>query len=512
MLTIESETGTILAYLNNLQDAKVHEVLNGEYTLDFIATIDPLKTSFLYDNNNLICYEDDLFRVVQFEELHSEDNMLTVAVTAVHISYDLINNKFNDFNFTYKSPVEVMTQCLLGTDFTLTQCDIATKTDIQYTEECNSKQISLAIANNWQGELQYFRHDIKLLQQRGANRGVDFRFGKNLKYIKRVVNFAQDTISYEVEVQQGTEFEELGYFELGDTIRVIDDAMNADYEIRIVDLEKDVLTGMNSKVVLGNQIKDLRSSFNSIKKEVEATKQIIADSAPDWDKINDITNPLGEIILGKLNTISQVTSKIVNTTGTFEHRDNALYWQDQPTKASSTFATLWSATGITFANSKDAQGEWVWISALNADGLIANKVTTAALSSLSLEAVSALIQNLVAQTITGVTIKGSIIYSGNIADGTYMKISNGIMESFQNNIRVFETSLSGKISMYGDNGNKWLNIIPTTDFDGRMWADISASGAAQGLRVRTGNSQINMDYAGNIQLVGTSLSFNGRGL
>lgn len=504
MLTIQSDVGVILAYLNNLEDAKIKEAINGEFTLSFIATVDPLKTEFLYDNANLIEYGNDLFRVTQFEELHAEDNALTISVMAVHISYDLINNQFIDFNYTNKSAAEIMIQCLLGTVFTLTSTDVTTTTSIQYTEQCNSKQISMAIANNWQGELQYYRRDIQLLQQRGINRGVDFRFGKNLKSIKRIVNFADNTVSYEVDVQQGTELEELGYFELGDTVRVIDDALKADYEVRIVELEKDIISDMNSSVVLGSEIKDLRSNFASIKKEVAETKQIITDSASDWNKINDITNSRGEMILGKLNAITQVTSAIVNTTGTFEHRDNALYWQDQPTQEASTFATIWSAVGITFANSKTVDGEWIWISALDADGLTANKVTTSAISSLSVEAVSALVQNLVAQTITGVTIEGSTIYSGDRANGTYIAIASGIMEAYQNNFRVFTLGTDGTIKLYSNDGVDRLVLYPTDIFGGKQYCTImSSSSNAQGLRLLAGNAMIRMEYDGNINIQGT---------
>lgn len=509
MLTIQNNTGVVLAYLNNLTEAKIHEVLNGEYTLSFVAIIDHLKTDYLYDNDNLINYEDDLFRVVELTELHNEDDEITVAVTAEHISYDLINNVMSDFNYTYRSASEVMTQCLLGTDFNLRSCDVIGKTDIQYTEECNSKQISIAIANNWKGELRYYKHYIDLLQMRGTNRGVDFRFGKNLKSIKRLINFAEDTLSYEVDVVQGSELEELGYFELGDTIRVIDDRLNADYEVRIIDLEKDILEGINSKIVLGDAIKDMRSTFSKVKQDVEEVKQTIEESAADWDKIKDITNENGDIILGKLNSLTNIASKIVNSTGTFLQMDNGLYWQDQPTKEASTFATFWGAQGLTFANSKLPNGEWIWQTALDSNGLIATSVTSSCLNAITANVINLVVDNLIGKTITGVTIEGSTIYAGDRKNGTYTVIkSNGDINRYIKNVHV--AMLSGYEADGG--GELWLNAF---DGSGSIHIDtniytqsnermgrIEFQGLA-GMAIRDGNtgSNINIMKSGTIQLM-----------
>lgn len=464
MLTIEDSNGVTLAYLNNLEEAKVHEILNGEYTISFIATIDHLKTDYLYNNNNLINYEDDLFRVVTLEELHDEDNMLTVAITAEHISYDLINNTFYTFSYSNKSAAEVMSNCLLGTGFILRHCDIAIKTDIDYQTECNSKQLSIAIASDWRGELKYFRNYIDLVQERGENRGIDFRFGKNLKSIKRIRNFAEDTTSYDVTVQQGAELEELGHFELGDTIRVIDDRLNCDYECRIVEIEKDILTGLNSKVILGSLIKDLRSSFSKVKETVEEVAEIIENNSADWNKIKDITDNLGNVVADKIvGGLSLAVANILNSAGTFKQTDNALYWQNQPKKEDSTFASMWNNNGIMFARSKNGNGEWIWESALNAEGLIATQISASAINALTVQAIEVLCTKLTAQTIQGLTIEGATIYSGDRKAGNYIEITpNNPIKVYRNNILVSSLGYSdvggGNLTIYDIGGEKAFHV------------------------------------------------------
>lgn len=488
MLKIENAEGTVLAFLNNLTEAKVKEVLNGEYTLSFVATIDHLKTDFLYDENNLINYENDLFRPVTIEELHDEDDALTVAVECEHISYDLIKNVMSDFNYTYTSAASVMTQCLIGTDFNLRSCNITEKTDIQYTEECNSKQISIAIANNWQGELKYYRNYIDLVKSRGQDRGTGFIFGKNLKSVKRIINRAEGTTSYEVDIVEGTETEELGYYELGDIVRVVDKRLNVDYSCKIIEIEKDILTGLNSTVVLGDAIKDMRSSFSSIKKDVQEVKDTIISGSVNWNKVSEIVNSSGEIVLGKLNTLTNIATKIVNSTGTFEHLDNCLYWHDQPTEEASTFATKWGAQGLVFANSKDADGNWIWQTALDANGLIATSLTSSCLNTITAHILNLVVDNLVGKIITGVTIKGSEFISDDSNSTSSMRLTNGTL-SFINPYGESFIHYNG-ISLHGPNSSS-VQIIPDDDSYGRVSQKIIVQGQND-FQLIQGNCQANV--------------------
>ena len=488
MLKIENQDGVVLAFLNNLTEAKVKEVLNGEYTLSFVAIIDHLKTDYLYDNTNLINYNDDLFRVISFEELHDEDDALTVAVECEHISYDLINSTFLDFNYTYRTAADVMAQCLLGTEFTLRTCNITDKTDIQYTEECNAKQISVAIANNWHGELKYYRHYIDLLKNRGANRGVGFIFGKNLKSVKRIKNFAENTLSYEVEIVEGTETEELGYYELGDVVRVIDQRLNVDYYCKIIEVEKDILTGLNSNVVLGDAIKDMRSSFSSVRKDVQEVKKEVEESAPNWNKVAEIVDKSGNITLGKLNALTQIATKIVNSTGTFFQEDNCSCWMDQPTFEASTFATKWSAQGLVFANSKkNNDTEWEWQTAIDAHGVTATNITASCLNAISASLTSAVITNLVGHTITGITIEGSTIYAGDRLNGTYTEIdANGIIKGYYRGKKTIhiDHAAEGRIfigtDLDGESRSPYLEINPITGYG-------SSGQDAPGISVKNGS-------------------------
>lgn len=416
MLKIVNTNGTVLAYLNNSLQGKIKEGLNGEYVLTFLATIDPLKTDFLYDEKNLIEYNDDLFKISSIQEVHDEENMLTVAVDCEHISYKLIDFEMNDFIKENVTALQAMTSVLVGTGFTLRNYDLSdTKNDIAVDQECNAKQITMNIAQIWDGELSYYKTYIDLKKQRGTNRGTGFIFGKNLKSVSRTIDRIDKKVTYEISVTESPTLSELGYYELGDTVRVMDHRLNIDLEMRIVALEKDILTGINNSVTLGDKVKTLVDGFNNISSKVDKVDKYVQSGAKDWNYIKEMTDGIGNIVIGKLNSITEVANKIVNSTGTFEHRDGALYWQDQPTMENSTFASLWSAQGILFANSKTTDGEWEWQTALDADGIIANKVTARALYGMTMEAVTIMASEIIGGEITGVTMNTSELLVDNIA-------------------------------------------------------------------------------------------------
>nr|DAY63886.1 MAG TPA: tail protein [Caudoviricetes sp.] len=456
MLTVQNSAGITLAYLNNVESGSIKESINGAFTMVFVVTLDPLKTDFLYDNKNLIEYNNDLFRVIELEELHITDNDITISITAEHISYDLLENIMLEFNYTYQTAAFVMAKCLEGTEFRFIGTDITRKTDIQYKTECNSKQISIAIANNWQGELKYFRRDIELLEQRGTNRQVAFRFGKNLTSIKRKRDFAKDTVSYEVTVNQDTELEELGYFELGDTVRVIDDALGIGMEVRIVEVEKDIITGLNSSVTLGSATEKINVSLAGLSNKVDKViadnednkdaidnvTNTVNDSKEEWDKIKEITDEYGNVIANKINgQLNTDNTLITSTTGHISWTGNTIKIHDQPTEADSTWCMELGSAGWRIANGKDSTGAWRWRTMATGTGIVADEITSGTLSAIKIKGV----------TITGTEVSGGSVKGTNISGGTLNIGNNNFMVDINGHLTSNgNTYLQGNVYMNGN--------------------------------------------------------------
>ncbi|WP_313413125.1 hypothetical protein [Sedimentibacter sp.] len=495
ILTIINQDNVILAYLNNLESANVHKVINGEYVLNFVALIEPLKTEFLYDEDNLIVYDNDYFRVVSLEDEHDENNMLKVVVSCEHISYDLIKQTKLTFVHENRSAIYVMNDLLLDSGFTFTGTDVTTTSSIDIQDETDIKSLLYQVAVIWGGELSYFQNDIALLQQLGANRGADFRFGKNLQFIRRIIDRAENTVSYEVEVVQGSELQELGFFDLGDTVRVVDDALNIEINIRIVELERDLVTGLNSRVILGKPIQDLTTKFVNINKRVSTTEK----------KVNNVIDEHGNLIAERLTgTLNDAIETVEGQTGYVTFDDRGILIHNQPTEDESTWVILMSSGGILIANAKNIQGEWIWRTAITGESISADEITTGTLTAINID---------------GVTITGSTLVSESAENTT--TIDNGAIEIY--------SKTDDKYLLKVENGNAIINGYLSTGFesgativdnsgirfnDGIEWASYIAGDANLDI-VAFGTIDIEAPYGIRLgaQLVSVScLSFNVSGM
>jgi hypothetical protein len=294
-----------------------------------------------------------------------------------------------------------MNDLLTDSGFNFIGTDVTTTASIDIQEETNVKNLLYQVAVIWQGELSYFQYDIELKQQLGQNRGADFRFGKNVQNIKRIIDRVENTVSYEVEVVQGTELEELGYFQLGDTIRVVDDMLNIEIDIRIIELTKDLVTGLNSSIVLGQPIKDLSTGFNNIFNSVKRAE----------NKVNSVIDEHGNLIAEKLTgTLNNAIETVQGQTGYVTFDSRGILIHNQPTEVESTWVMLLSSGGVLIANAKDEQGAWIWRTAATGESINANEITTGTLTAIN---------------INGVTITGSSITSDDA--NSEIKLNNGVL-------------------------------------------------------------------------------------
>jgi len=88
-------------------------------------------------------------------------------------------------------------------------------------------------------------------------------------------------------------------------VRVIDDALDIDHYSRIVEVEKDIITGINSKVVLGQPIADLNSSMGNLSKSVKVVD----------NKISAVIDEHGNLVASKIKgTLSDAIDVVTNST------------------------------------------------------------------------------------------------------------------------------------------------------------------------------------------------------
>ncbi|AOY76925.1 prophage endopeptidase tail family protein [Clostridium formicaceticum] len=271
MIRIVDGNNKQLAILDKLINPIIKEQINGEYIFTFTTVIEELKSEYIH-HDNYIETDDNLFQIAKYTKERTQDNKVLIHVLAEQMSYKLIDISINSFLKVEKTALEMLTDLLVDTGFTVGTVSVSGKTTVLINETANKREVLKAIQEAFGGELQFNRYSISLLHHRGQNNGVEFRVGKNVKGIKKIVDntkkdeYGNPSVSYEVniiELNEHEDFKGLEGFEIGDTInKIIDTELGISISARIVEIEKDPTKHEKStKVVLGNIIEDI-TTFN----------------------------------------------------------------------------------------------------------------------------------------------------------------------------------------------------------------------------------------------------------
>ena len=276
MIKILNQSLETLAILQNVVSPLITEEINGQFTLDFATVIDNDKSAHV-NYQNIIESESNYFNIVYTEEERSQ-NGLFINAQCEHVSYDLLSANFTA-GFTATGQFSAMATTLLaGTGFTVGTVEITASGTTSINESTNAmaalKHLAKVIFN---GELEFDKYQINLLTRRGANRNVQFRYRKNLVGVKRITDNRKKvaglpTISYQVSAAE-LEFEQgfitdgvssLEHYELGDTVRTMDDDLNLDASMRIVKESHDPEQRMRGTVEISNVIEDITDTLTTI--------------------------------------------------------------------------------------------------------------------------------------------------------------------------------------------------------------------------------------------------------
>lgn len=275
MIKIINSSNQTLAILQNVVSPIITEDINREFTFSFLTVIDNDKSSYV-NYQNKVEVEDNYFNIVYTEEERTQDGIF-INAQCEHVSYDLISATFTS-GFTATGLFSaVATTLLSGTGFTIGTNDITASETISVNESTNARQLLMQLAALYEGELEFDKYVINLLTRRGADRGVQFRYRKNLIGVKRIVDnrkkvLGLPTIGYqtsvaELEFEQGfiaNEADTNEHYELGDTIKVIDEDLDLDISLRIVKESHDTEQRMVGNVEIGNFIDDLADTLTQI--------------------------------------------------------------------------------------------------------------------------------------------------------------------------------------------------------------------------------------------------------
>ncbi len=183
-----------IGILADAVSCKVTEELNGEYELEMIYPIDGIHYAEIKNRRLLFCNANkennpQPFRIYRITKPINGK----VTVYAAHISYDLSGVPIKPFtsNSAAAAITALETGAAVDSPFTF------------WTDKTNAGNLTVAtplstrfvlgegdnsIIRTYGGELEYDRYTVKLHGQRGADRGVSIRYGKNLTSLEQDEN------------------------------------------------------------------------------------------------------------------------------------------------------------------------------------------------------------------------------------------------------------------------------------------------------------------------------------
>lgn len=196
MITIYSKDTT--SFLSNglgalrefTKNPIITEELNENYILEFSYKKDGWLNEYLIEEN-IIKANGQPFRIYNIDK-----NLKETRVLAKHIAFDLNNNFLEDVYPQNLNGFDALTWVLNNAqeshNFTAWS-DITSTNSARYVRKNFFEAFlsaSNSLVNRWGGEFEYDNYTIKLHTQRGANRGLQIRHGKNLTGVEMKVDFS----------------------------------------------------------------------------------------------------------------------------------------------------------------------------------------------------------------------------------------------------------------------------------------------------------------------------------
>ena len=181
-------TNNGLVVLSDCISYIVEEELNGMYEATIEYPLDEYgKWKYLLEDN-IIKVDGQLFRIY-----HKIKTLTSIKCNARHIYYDLLNNFLEDITLTNLSGAGALDLILTNTQYAhsfTSLSDVSTLANKQFIRKNVVEAImgTDGLINNIGGELVRDNYTIKLLGQRGLDRGVLVSYGKNVQGIEEALD------------------------------------------------------------------------------------------------------------------------------------------------------------------------------------------------------------------------------------------------------------------------------------------------------------------------------------
>lgn len=172
---------------------KIKESLNSNFELNFDYALKGKNAEYLVVDNIIKAPYDNSYQLFRIKKV--KPSLTKINVYAVHIFYDLSENFLSDVAPTKKSGVNaiawILENAMFPTKFSVTG-DLIADNSARYVRKNPVDAILGAdncIVKRWGGEIERDNYNIILHKQRGEDKGVYIKQGKNIKEIEISIDF-----------------------------------------------------------------------------------------------------------------------------------------------------------------------------------------------------------------------------------------------------------------------------------------------------------------------------------
>lgn len=173
-----------MAILENAKEPCIHEVVNGEYTLEFQLPITDSKWQYVVEEN-LVKVDGQLFVIKNISDEHGEEALCTV--TCEHVFFLLLDEHIEAFDFE-GTAVNALSAILTGTEHSVGVVDVTGSNSTPF-ETGNPVKAVNKLISVWGGEIKADNFTVDLLTHRGSTTpNIQFRYRKNMKNVVRNID------------------------------------------------------------------------------------------------------------------------------------------------------------------------------------------------------------------------------------------------------------------------------------------------------------------------------------
>lgn len=277
LIIIDRQNGDELADLFTSK-AVIKRVINGEFNIKFTAPKQELKTEYL--RNNTVLADNQLFDIVLVEKRHNKSGSIVFDCQATHVTWRLFDESTTTVHYGYYGTLsEILANILQGTEFSVGIVDYNEPMDFVMNINATTGQKVLELVKRLNAEIDYSNNGftIDIRKAIGNENGFEIRLGKNIKEITEVwdIREGQPLLTYVVDIlalknssvyiEKG--LSDLEVIEIGDVVYLIDEDMEIDTTQRIMSIEYDPRYEKNTKLEIGNVIKDFVNMVIDIETE-----------------------------------------------------------------------------------------------------------------------------------------------------------------------------------------------------------------------------------------------------